>query len=106
MFHGQRSTRINILHYCSVLYFCFFFAPAASFSFSYLLPLQFLVPSNKRNKIEHSPIEHSERESNICCVITYLCSNFLFLTSLLSRLVHLVKPIGMMGYRQFCLEST
>jgi len=98
-FHGQRSTRINIYHCCSVLY-CWCLCTCC---FSYLPSLQFVVPSNKINVTEHVPIEHNGRESNICCVITYLCSNFvpfsylsfLFLTSLLtfllSGLVHLIK---------------
>ena len=71
-FHGQRSTRINIYHCCSVLY-CWCLCTCC---FSYLPSLQFVVPSNKINVTEHVPIEHNGRESNICCVITYLCNNF------------------------------
>jgi hypothetical protein len=35
-FHGQRSTMMNILHYCSVLYCCFFFLLLTSLLCSFL----------------------------------------------------------------------
>lgn len=55
-FHGQRSNRMNILHYCSVLYCCFFFFLLTSLICSFLFLQIKEIKLNMLNTVNENQI--------------------------------------------------